>query len=64
MKKFPFGLDRERIVRDIAAIHEGLGNGEVIPQAVSYDEEQVTDDFTVRTITLKFAIKNEEPSNG
>jgi hypothetical protein len=59
MKKFPFGLDRERIVQDIAAIHEGLSTGDVFPQAVSYDEEQAQDDFTIRTITLRFAIKKE-----
>jgi hypothetical protein len=64
MKKFPFGLDRERIVRDIAAIHNGLANGDVIPQAVSYDEQQGHDDFTIRTITLKFAIAKTDEQEG
>lgn len=57
MKQFPFGLDRDRINEQFSAIAEGLQNGDVIPQAVTYAEDQSGDDFVTRTVSLTFAMK-------
>lgn len=61
-RKFPFGLDRDRVTEQFEAITEGLKSGDVIPQAVTYSEDEMQDEFRMRTVTLKFAIK--EPGNG
>jgi hypothetical protein len=57
VRKFPFGLDRERLTEQFEAITAGLKSGEVIPQAVTYSEDEIQDDFQMRTVTLKFAMK-------
>lgn len=60
MKQFPFGLDHDRVTEQFAAIADGLKNGDVIPQAVTYAEDQTTDEFITRTVSLTFAMKVEK----
>lgn len=62
MSRFPFGLDRDAVTKQFEVISEGLKNGDVIPHAVSYSEDQTDEEFRIRTVTLKFAMK--EPGNG
>ena len=57
--RFPFGLDRDRLTKEFGAIAEGLRTGEVIPQSVTYSEDEIQDDFQMRTVTLKFAMKEK-----
>lgn len=59
IRKFPFGLDRDRVTEQFEAITEGLKSGDVIPQAVTYSEDEIQDDFQMRTVTLKFAMKGK-----
>lgn len=59
MKSFPFGLDKDQVTEQFTTIAEGLKLGEVIPQEVRYAEDQTQDDFVLRTVTLKFAMKKE-----
>lgn len=60
MKKFPFGLDRDRILEQFQAITDGLETGDVIPQAVTFAEDQSSDEFITRTVSLTFAMKVEQ----
>jgi len=60
MATFPFGLDRDRVTDQFVAIANGLSSGDVIPQEVSYSEDQAHDSFVLRTVTLKFAMKRDE----
>lgn len=57
MKKFPFGLDHDKVTEEFVAIANGLSSGEVIPQEVTYINHEAHDEFAVKTVTLKFAIK-------
>lgn len=60
MKQFPFGLDKDRVTEQFSAIAEGLTSGDVIPQAVTYAEDQTTDEFITRTVSLTFHMKVEK----
>lgn len=59
MANFPFGLDRDRLQDQFDAIAEGLKNGDCIPRAVSYLENETDDEFVTRTISLTFNMRKD-----